>query len=197
MADQKAPGRKIPDYTMPIVALQDRVQHLSSSGNYVSVLWQQPESLVFVARGRTYRSEFHINPSDEVMYQIKGEMRLHYRTPEGKEEIAVIPEGSAIHTPAGIPHSPRFAADAYALILERERRPGEIDIFQWFCPECDNLLHEEHYGVGDYGTDPVAQAYRNFFYNEDHRTCKKCGHVMPNALAEAEAQAGKTLGSND
>ena len=42
-------------------------------------------------------SEFHINPSDEVMYMIKGEMSLHYRTPEGREEVAVIPEGSVIY----------------------------------------------------------------------------------------------------
>jgi 3-hydroxyanthranilate 3,4-dioxygenase len=51
--------------------------------------------------------------------------------------------------------------------------------------------------VADYGVDPVAQAYHNFFYNEDYRTCKACGHVMPNALAEAEEEAGKPLGSAD
>jgi len=38
-------------------------------------------------------ASFHINGSDEVTYMIKGTMNLHYRTPEGKEEIAVIPEG--------------------------------------------------------------------------------------------------------
>jgi hypothetical protein len=87
---------------MPIVNLLDTGRALSRSGQRVSVLWQEPESLVFVARGREYRSEFHINPSDEVMYMIKGEMRLHYRTPDGKEAVALVPEGSAIHTPAGI-----------------------------------------------------------------------------------------------
>lgn len=174
-------------YQMPIVSLMDRVRHLDESRERVSVLWQQPESLVFVARGREYRSEFHINPSDEVMYMIKGEMRLHYRTPEGKEEVAILPEGSAIHTPAGIPHSPRFPPDAYLWVLERKRRPGEVDRFQWFCPKCDNPLHEEQFVVGDYAADPVSQAYRNFFYNEAHRTCKRCGHVMPN---EMEAAAG-------
>lgn len=175
-------------YQMPIVGLQDRIQTLGKTGAHVSVLWQQPESLVFVARGRAYRSEFHINPSDEVMIMLKGEMRLHYRTPEGKEEVAVLPEGAAIHTPAGIPHSPRFPPDAYALILERARRPGEEDMFRWYCPQCDHLLHEERFGVADYGTDPVAQAYRNFFDSEEHRTCKSCGHVMPNALAAASEQ---------
>ena len=95
-----------------------------------------------MARGREYRSEFHINPSDEVMYPIKGDLRLHYRTEDGKEEIADVPEGSVIYTPAGTPHSPRFAPDAYLLVVERKRREGEIDRFQWFCPKCDALLHE-------------------------------------------------------
>jgi hypothetical protein len=57
------------------------------------------ESLAFLARGRDYRSEFHINPSDEVMLMIKGDMRLHFRTPEGKEEIAVVPEGRPFTCP--------------------------------------------------------------------------------------------------
>jgi 3-hydroxyanthranilate 3,4-dioxygenase len=164
---------------MPIVSLLDLSHQLSASGERVSVLWQEPDSLAFVARGREYRSEFHINPSEEVMYMIKGEMRLHYRTPDGKEEVAVIPEGSAIHTPAGIPHSPRFPPDAFALILERKRRDGEIDRFQWFCPKCDALLHEETFVVSDYAQDPVSKAYKRFFDSKEFRTCKKCQEVMP------------------
>ena len=164
---------------MPIVNLPDQSRQLAQSGKRVSVLWQEPESLAFVARGREYRSEFHINSSDEVMYMIKGEMRLHYRTPEGREDVAVIPEGSVIYTPAGTPHSPRFPPDAFALILERDRREGEIDRFHWFCPKWDAFLHEETFIVRDYREDPVSKAYRRFFENEEFRTCKKCGEVMP------------------
>jgi len=164
---------------MPIVSLPDTARVLGETGKRVSVLWQETESLAFVARGREYRSEFHINASDEMMYQIKGEMRLHYRTPEGKEEVAVIPEGSVIYTPAGTPHSPRFPPDAYALIVERKRRPGEIDRFQWFCQKCDNLLHEETFTVKDYRDDPVSLAYKRYFDSEEFRTCKECGTVMP------------------
>jgi 3-hydroxyanthranilate 3,4-dioxygenase len=166
-------------FTMPIVSLLEQARDLVESGNRVSVLWQHADSLVFVARGREYRSEFHINPSDETMYMIKGEMRLHYRTPQGKEEVAVIPEGSLIYTPAGTPHSPRFPPEAFALISERKRREGEIDRFQWYCQKCDNLLHEEVFVVRDYAEDPVSKAYRRFFNNEDFRTCKQCGEVMP------------------
>jgi 3-hydroxyanthranilate 3,4-dioxygenase len=164
---------------MPIVNLLDRARHLADSGERVSVLWQEPDSLVFLARGREYRSEFHINPCDEVMIQVKGEMRLHYRTPEGKEEVAVIAEGCAIHTPAGVPHSPRFPPDAFALILERKRREGEIDRFRWYCRGCDGLLHEERFVVRDYAEDPVSQAYKRFFASEALRSCKHCGEVMP------------------
>ena len=164
---------------MPIVGLLDQARRLAERGERVSVLWQHPESLVFVARGREYRSEFHINPADEVMYMIKGEMKLHYRTPEGKEDIAIIPEGSVIYTPAGTPHSPRFPPDAFAMIVERKRREGEIDRFHWYCTQCDNLLHEETFVVRDYAEDPVSKAYQRFFDNEVFRTCKKCGAIMP------------------
>jgi 3-hydroxyanthranilate 3,4-dioxygenase len=164
---------------MPIVDLLERGRMLAESGKRVSVLWQHPDTLIFLARGREYRSEFHINPSDETMQMIKGEMRLHYRTAAGKEEVAVIPEGAIIYTPAGTPHSPRFAPDAFALISERKRRDGEVDRFQWYCTKCDALLHEESFIVEDYTLDPVSKAYKRFFDSEEFRTCKKCGEIMP------------------
>jgi len=163
---------------MPIVDLLAEGRKLAESGRRVSVLWQHDDTLAFIARGREYRSEFHINPSDETMFMIKGEMRLHYRTPAGKEDIAVIAEGAMIYTPAGTPHSPRFPPDAFALISERKRRPGEIDRFHWYCPKCDRLLHEEQFVVSDYALDPVSQAYQRFFDSLEFRTCKQCGEVL-------------------
>lgn len=164
---------------MPIADLEAVTRELAETGKRVSVLWQEENSLAFVARGREYRSEFHIDPCDEVMFMIKGDMRLHYRTPEGKEEIAILKEGSTIHTPAGVPHSPRFPPDSFVLVIERKRRDGEIDRFQWFCESCDNFLHEERFVVSDYTTDPVSKAYANFFDSEEFRTCSECGTVMP------------------
>ena len=165
--------------SMPIVNLLAEGQKLAAIGKRVSVLWQHDDTLAFVARGREYRSEFHINPSDETMYMIKGEMRLHYRTPEGKEDVAVIAEGALIYTPAGTPHSPRFAPDSFALISERKRRPGEIDRFHWYCVKCDSLLHEETFVVRDYTEDPVSKAYQRFFESLEFRSCKQCGEIMP------------------
>jgi 3-hydroxyanthranilate 3,4-dioxygenase len=165
-------------FSMPIVDLLAEGRKLAARGSHVSVLWQNPDSLCFVARGRAYRSEFHINPSDETMYVIKGEMRLHSRTPDGKERVDCVAEGSIIYTPGGTPHSPRFAPDAFALISERQRRDGEIDRFHWYCAKCDHFLHEESFVVRDYTEDPVSQAYRRFYESEEFRTCKNCGEVM-------------------
>ena len=166
-------------FQLPIVNLLEEARRLAETGKHVSVLWQHADTLVFIARGREYRSEFHVNPSDETMYMIQGEMRLHYRTPAGKEERAIVPQGSLIYTPAGTPHSPRFAADAFALISERKRREGEIDLFHWYCPTCDEFLHEERFVVRDYAEDPVSSAYQRFFETESFRSCTRCGGVTP------------------
>ena len=164
---------------MPIADLDAICNELAESGERVKVLWQQPDTLAFIARGREYRSEFHIDPADEVMYMIKGEMNLHFRTPEGTEDISVLKEGEMVYTAAGVPHSPRFPPDAFLLVMERKRREGEIDRFQWFCPSCDYLLHEEQFVVSDYALDPVSKAYQTFFNSEEFRTCEECGEVMP------------------
>lgn len=164
---------------LDVLQLREVTDELAATGKRVKVLWQRPESLVFVARGREYRSEFHVNVSDEVTYMIKGTMRLHYRTPDGREEVAVLTEGSTNFMPAGTPHSPRFPPDAFALIIERGRRPGEIDRFHWYCEKCGGHLHEEIFVVADYTKDPVSQAYKRFFDSVAARTCKACGTVMP------------------
>ena len=164
---------------MPIADLQQISDQLAESGERVHVLWQQPGSVAFIARGREYRSEFHIDPSDEMMYMIRGEMNLHFRSPEGKEDIDVLKEGSIVFTAAGIPHSPRFPPDAFLLVVERKRLKGEIDRFHWFCPNCDAFLHEETFIVEDYRLDPVSLAYKNFFESEEFRTCADCGNIMP------------------
>ena len=164
---------------MPIADLQQISDQLAESGERVHVLWQQPGSVAFIARGREYRSEFHIDPSDEMMYMIRGEMNLHFRSPEGKEDIDVLKEGSIVFTAAGIPHSPRFPPDAFLLVMERKRLKGEIDRFHWFCPNCDAFLHEETFIVEDYRLDPVSLAYKNFFESEEFRACANCGNIMP------------------
>jgi 3-hydroxyanthranilate 3,4-dioxygenase len=152
---------------------------IEASPTPVSILWQTDDTVAFVARGRPGRSEFHVDPSDEVMYMVKGDMALHYRTPDGEEKVLRIREGQIMHCPAGVPHSPRFAPDAFVLVLERKRRPDEIDRFLWYCGGCGAQLYEASRHVTDYREDPVSRAYAEFYGNESHRTCARCGRVAP------------------
>lgn len=163
---------------MPIMDSRGVATEMAEKGERLRVLWQAGESLAFIARGRDYRSEFHINPSDEVMVMLIGEMRLHYRPGSGAEEVAVLPEGSTIFTQGGIPHSPRFDSNSFVMVLERLRRPDELDRFQWFCPQCDRLLHTEEAHVADYRSNPVTLAYQHLASDEAARTCAACGTVL-------------------
>ena len=170
---------------MKAVDLGQVMSSIRGSGRPNTVLWQAPDSVAFVARGREFRSEFHSDPSDEVMYMIKGDMNLHYRTPDGDEKVAVVREGEIVYCPAGTPHSPRFSADSFVLVLERTRRPDERDRFTWYCDKCGAQLHESVKQVADYREDPVSRAYEEFYGSEAHRTCSRCGHVTPRPPAKA------------
>jgi 3-hydroxyanthranilate 3,4-dioxygenase len=152
---------------------------IMQAGRQVSVLWQEAESLAFVANGRAYRSEFHVNPSHETMLQLRGRMRLHYLTPDGQEHVRVLEEGDYVYCPPGVPHSPRFPPGAFALVTERKRRPGEVDRFLWFCERCRAQVHEVAFEVRDYAENPVSAAYREYYGSLEHRTCRACGHVNP------------------
>ena len=161
------------------VSLAEVSEGIRKSVKPVSILWQAPDTIAFVARGRAHRSEFHADPSDEVMYMIKGEMNLHYLTPEGAEKVALVREGEIIYCPAGVRHSPRFSPDSFLLVLERKRRADERDRFFWYCEKCRAELYQAVRHVADYREDPVSRVYEEFYSQESRRTCGKCGHVTP------------------
>ncbi len=167
------------ELAMPNIDFEGVMSDLLKSGRRTKQLWLNKESMAFIARGREYRSEFHVNPSYEIQYSVKGDLNLHYRTPDGVEKVAFVPERSCLYQPPLVPHSPRFAPDSFQFVIERARVPGDIDRFFWYCAKCDNFLHEETYVVNDYSADPVTRAYENYYQSVDFRTCKKCGTVAP------------------
>lgn len=171
------------------VNLEAVMRGLERGASPVSTLWQEPDMMAFLAKGRVYRSEFHVDPSDEVMVMVKGNANVHYITAEGEHKVAVVREGEVFRCPAGTPHSPRFSPDAFMLVLERKRRPNEQDRFLWFCENCQAKLFEVVKHVGDYREDPVSRAYEAFYSADSHRTCKKCGHVTPRAPAEQKRES--------
>src|SRR5262249_36490452 len=148
------------------ISLAEISEGLRGAVKPVKILWQAPDTIAFVARGRQGRSEFHTDPSDEVMYMIKGRMNLHYLAPDGEEKVLVLNEGQSLHSPAGIAHSPRFSPDSFLLVLERKRRGEELDRFQWYCQNCREPLYETVRKVPDYNEDPVSRVYEEFYSSE-------------------------------
>jgi len=161
------------------VDIDESIRGVRDAGKGRRVLWQDSESIAFLSRGRKLRTDFHVDPSDEVTLQIAGEQRLHYLTPEGEEKVALIRPGQMLLCPGGVPHSPRVTEDAWFIVIERKRRGGEQDRFLWRCAGCGEQVYEVAVEVGDYSQDPVSHVHDRFYGDEKLRTCKRCGAVVP------------------
>jgi hypothetical protein len=112
------------------------------------------------------------------MYMIKGEMRLHYRTPAGDEKVAVVREGEIIYCPAGTPHSPRSRRSRSCSSSSGSGGPTSTIGSRGTAPSAVSELHESVKHVADYREDPVLPRMDEEFYgSEAHRTCGRCGHV--------------------
>jgi 3-hydroxyanthranilate 3,4-dioxygenase len=98
-------------------------------------------------------------------------------------EAIDVKEGEIIYCPAGVPHCPRLPTDAILLVLERKRRPDEVDRFLWRCERCGGDLFELSKRVRDYNENVLRDAYEAFYESAD-MTCKKCGHVDPGRPAK-------------
>ncbi|MFB3083018.1 MAG: 3-hydroxyanthranilate 3,4-dioxygenase [Gammaproteobacteria bacterium] len=139
-------------------------------------LWEDSDFIAFVTRGPNSRTDFHINPGDEIFCQLEGELNLHYMTPEQKHEIAVMKEGELFLLPANVPHSPRRGEGSWTFVIERRRRPDELDRFVWYCEKCGTKLYETTIRFDD-PTDAVKRANDSMKTNKEMRKCPRCGEV--------------------
>lgn len=134
--------------------------------------------IVMIVGGPNARTDFHFEPYEEWFYQLKGNMHVNVQTPEGLKRID-IREGEAWMLPRNTWHSPqRPEVGSIGLVIERIREADKLEKFGWFCPSCNNKVHEVELKVNDIVTDlpPVFEA----FYNSDSgRTCSQCGTKHP------------------
>ena len=83
---------------------------------------------------------------------------------DGKRVDMPIGEGEIFLLPPNMPHSPRRPADTVGLVIERTRRPGERDGFQWYCENCGTRLYEEFIEVTNIETQ-LPPVFDRFFGN--------------------------------
>ena len=126
--------------------------------------------------GPNSRKDFHVDPAEEVFYQLEGDMLLR-TVQDGRIVDLPIRQGELLFLPPGVPHSPQRYAGTVGLVIERERRSGELDGLQWYCERCENLLYEERFQLTDIETQ-FPPVFDRFFSSLAARTCQRCGAVM-------------------
>jgi len=141
------------------------------------VIWEDSQFTAMIIRGPNARRDFHVDPSDEIFYMLKGDMTLEY-VEDGKRREEVIREGEMLLVPAFTPHSPHRPPDTWGLVVEITRTPDQAESLIWFCDRCDALLHEVTMHVADIEKE-LKIAIEQFDANAELRTCPKCGYIQP------------------
>lgn len=141
-----------------------------------SVYKEAGDFIVMVVGGPNSRKDFHYNESEELFYQLEGDITVRI-VEDGKIQDINIKAGDMFLLPGKVPHSPQRSEGSVGLVIEKVRQGDEIDGFMWFCENCNEKLYEEHFKL----TDIVKQLppiMERFYKDEDKRTCKNCGEVM-------------------
>jgi len=141
-----------------------------------SVYKDAGDFIVMVVGGPNSRKDFHYNESEELFYQLEGDVNVRIQE-DGKIVTIPIKQGDMFLLPGKTPHSPQRGPGTIGLVIEKKRDSKEMDGFMWFCENCDHKLYEQFLNVSDI----VAQLppLMESFYSDEHkRTCKNCGTVM-------------------
>jgi 3-hydroxyanthranilate 3,4-dioxygenase len=136
-----------------------------------------------IIKGPNARNDFHLDPFDEIFYQIQGDIAVHV-IDDGREKPIRVKEGEVFLLPKGVYHSPRRPAGTIGLVLERPRKPGELDAIAWFCPKCAHKLHEVTFWCDDI-EQVLGRVVKAFNADLALRACKKCGTVLPDPTLSA------------
>ncbi len=149
------------------------------------------DAIVFVSGGPNTRNDYHVNPTEELFYQLKGDIAVRIRPLDGSTpRDVVIKEGEVYLLPRWVPHRPQRPSGTVGLIVEFPRPRGMNDGLRWYCPKCDHLVHEASFRLKKIDKD--LHVIMNKFWGGPaaKRTCRNCGHTITRA-GEIELKHGK------
>ncbi len=138
--------------------------------------------IVFVSLGPNMRNDYHVNPTEELFYQLKGDIALRLRPLDGSPpHDVVIREGDMFLIPRQVPHRPQRPDNTIGLIVEFPRPEGTMDRLCWYCNRDEHLVHEAEFRLQHIDKD--LHKIMNHFWNgpETIRTCGECGTVIERA----------------
>lgn len=142
------------------------------------VLAHDRDFIVMILAGPNMRLDFHVEPGEELFYQIHGDIEVHLKPESGRRQVVKVREGEMFLCPGGLAHSPRRGEGTWGLVVERKREPHEDEAFVWFCERCDEKLLTQTVSQGHVAAQ-VAGIYAAFNADAAARTCKSCGYVFP------------------
>jgi 3-hydroxyanthranilate 3,4-dioxygenase len=154
----------------------------SMSGDMGSVgnkeVFRHSDFIFMLVKGPNRRNDFHIDPYDEIFYQLKGTIYVKHRDAAGQLQVAEVHEGDVMIITAFTPHLPIRPPETLGLVIERPRVAGEQDGIVWYCDGCGQVLHQLALDCQDIETH-LKQALDAFHANLALRTCARCGSVLP------------------
>jgi 3-hydroxyanthranilate 3,4-dioxygenase len=138
-------------------------------------VFEDGDFIIMVIGGPNLRQDYHVDPGQEFFYQLEGDIVLKTMQ-DGRPVDVPIRQGEVLLLPPDVPHSPRRPANTVGLVVERRRRAGERDGFQWYCERCGTLLHEEFIALTDIEKQ-LPPVFERFYGSQAWRTCSRCGTV--------------------
>jgi len=155
---------------------QSMSSDMGSVGN--KEVFRHSDFIFMIVKGPNRRNDYHIDPYDEIFYQLKGTIYVKYRDETEQEQIATVNEGEVMIINAFTPHAPLRPPETLGLVIERPRVPGEKDGIVWYCDTCGHTLHQLELDCQDIETQLKA-ALDAFNADLSRRTCRNCGSVLP------------------
>jgi 3-hydroxyanthranilate 3,4-dioxygenase len=138
--------------------------------------------IVFVSVGPNTRNDYHVNPTEELFYQLKGDIAVRIRPLDGSPpHDVVIREGEMWLCPRQVPHRPQRPSGTIGLIVEFPRPTGTKDGLRWYCNSDTHLVHQAEFRLQHIDED--LHKIMDSFWNgpESGRTCSECGTVIERA----------------
>ena len=142
-----------------------------------ALVFQDTDFQVMVVGGPNCRNDFHLDPFEEMFYQLEGDIVVRVIEAGGPRDV-LVREGEIFLLRPNVPHSPQRGPDTVGLVIERSRPPEVLDRFRWYCDHCGEVLHEATMHVRDLGTE-LKPALEKVTRDETLRTCGRCGAVSP------------------
>ncbi|HET8753262.1 MAG TPA: 3-hydroxyanthranilate 3,4-dioxygenase [Salinimicrobium sp.] len=141
--------------------------------------------IVMVVGGPNSRKDYHYNETEELFYQLEGNIKVNIQE-DGEKHTFELGPGDMYLNPGKTPHSPERSEHSIGLVIERKRQDLDAkDGLLWFCENCNHKLHEVYFPLMDIETD-FQKHFQEFYENEELRTCDNCGTVMEKPQASSE-----------